>query len=333
MNINGIEIRSDFGDPMGEARACRNDCAVFDFSFIASACVIGKGAEAVVEKFASRSLVSLANNRIAYALRVDEHGQAISDLTIWKNGPDSFDIMSGRSEDIDALRSLTNGDLLVRDITEESIVFAVQGPFSLDALYALGIGDEVRGLKYFSFRDCTIGGIPCRVGRLGYTGEAGFEIIVMREDARKLWKLLSAQARPAGFIAADALRIEAGFVLFTNEFRLPVFPIEAGLGKFHLGNGKFKSKIKLVTFTAHNGELRPLPWKPAEVLARPKPGEIVITSACRSSSDRRVIGLGYVLSETPQDVELSDPRGVFRNISQAHTPIYDGQKLRPRVAW
>jgi DNA helicase HerA-like ATPase len=100
-----------------------------------------------------------------------------------------------------------------------------------------------------------------------------------------------------------------------------------------LGNGNVTSEIKLVTFTAHTGELRRLPWKPAEVLARPKPGEIVITSACRSSSDRRVIGLGYISSEMPQDIELRDPSGVFRNISQAHTPIYDGQKLRPRVAW
>ena len=75
MNINGVELRTDFGDPLGEARACRNDCALFDFSFVATARVSGSGAQKAVEKFASRSLASLAGGRIAYALRVNDKGQ------------------------------------------------------------------------------------------------------------------------------------------------------------------------------------------------------------------------------------------------------------------
>ncbi len=334
MNINGVELRADFGDPLAEAKACRVDCALFDFSFIAAARLTGNGAQKAAEKFASRSLATLADKRIAYALRVSDKGHAVSDLTIWKNASDSFDIMSGRSEDIDALRSMTNGDFEVRDISEESAVLALQGPFAFAVLRELGAAPDIRELKYFSFTNSHINGIPCRIGRLGYTGEAGFELIVARENARKLWKLLAAEARPAGFIAADALRIEAGFVLFTNEFRLPVSPAEAGLAKFHSGNGTTAPEVKLVTFTADSGEFRPLPWHPAAALSRPsKEREIVVTSACRAVCGNGIVGLGYVLADTPQEAALHDPRGIFRDISQMHTPVYDRQKLRPRIAW
>lgn len=335
LNINGVELRADFGDPLGEARACRNDCALFDFSFIATARLTGKRAQQAAEQFASRSLAALADRRIAYALRVNGKGHAVSDLTVWKNGPNSFDIMSGRSEDIEALRSMAGGDLQVRDITEGSAVLALQGPRSFEVLRALGVPAEIRELKYFWFADSSVGGIPCRIGRLGYTGEAGFELIVPQESARKLWKLLAAEARPAGFIAADALRIEAGFVLFTNEFRFPVLPAEAGLAKFHAGNGSTLPEVKLVTFKAQSGEFRPLPWQPSVSLSRPgKKGEIAVTSACRSTcGGPHIVGLGYVLAGTPQDAALHDPSGIFSSISQVHAPVYDRQKRRPRAAW
>ena len=71
--------------------------------------------------------------------------------------------------------------------------------------------------------------MPCVIGRLGYSGEPGFEIIVDAELQAPLWNELSGRARPAGFAATDILRIEAGLVLFANEFVVPVTPSEAGL--------------------------------------------------------------------------------------------------------
>jgi glycine cleavage system aminomethyltransferase T len=334
VNINGVELRADYGDPFGEARACRDDCALFDFSFIATARVSGIRAGEAVENFASRSLTMLDNGRIAYALRVNGEGHALSDLTIWKNGPDSFDVMSGRSQDIETLLGMQDEDLQVSDITLDSVVMALQGPASFDVLDSLGVAAEIRALKYFSFADSYIAGIPCRIGRLGYTGEAGFELIVAQEYARKLWRLLAEAARPAGFIAADALRIEAGFVLFTNEFRLRVSPAEAGLAKFYSNGNGARSAMKLVSFTAEAGAFQTLPWQPSNSLSRPsKPGEIVVTSACRSVCTRGIVGLGYVLAETPQGAMLHDASGIFRNVAQADTPVYDRQKLRPRAVW
>ena len=334
MRLNGVELRPDFGDPAAEAKACRNYCALFDFSFISTARLGGKGARQAVEKFARRSLGSLAAGKIAYAVRADEDGHARSDLTIWKNGDDSFDVMSGRAEDVGALVSAAGADLRVEDVSAGNVTLALQGPSSLDALRAAGAPPEIGELRYFSFAGCDVAGIPCRVGRLGYTGEAGFEIIAAPHDAAKLRKHLAEYARPAGFIAADALRIEAGFVLFANEFRLPVSPREAGLGKFFDTGSEATPELKLVTFHAGSGALRPLPWFSAVDPSRPRrPGEIAVTSACRGISRSGIVGLGYVRSETPQAMPLQDPGGVFCDILQMPMPIYDPHKLRPRLEW
>lgn len=334
MNFNGIELRSDFGDPLAEAKACREACALFDFSFIRCAGVKGKKARQTVEKFSSRSLETLVEGRILYAVRVDENDNALSDLTIWKTGADSFEVMSGRAGDIADLLQTAGEGLQLADLSEERVVLAVQGPLALTALRDAGAPPEIGALSYFSFMRTIWGDIPCTIGRLGYTGEAGFEIIAGRSDISKLRRRIASYTRLAGFIAADTLRIEAGFVLFANEFLLPVSPVEAGLGKFYSGRQRSTCELKLVTFRAQTGRISRLPWQPRDNQSRPSiAGEIAITSARYSSFDRRIIGLGYVPIATGDGMTLRDPDSLLSGISQVHTPFYDVQKRRPRADW
>jgi glycine cleavage system T protein (aminomethyltransferase) len=333
MALAGFELTNDFGDPAAEARACREDCALFDFSFLEHARLQGPRARSVVETFAGRSLQALAEKQICYALRLDAGGKALADLTIWRTGAQAFDVMSGCCEDVATLLVHAGPGVEITDMTPERATFAVQGPRALDALLKLGDVDAIGRLEYFSFGHADLAGIPCTVGRLGYTGEAGFEIIVARRRARDLWRALSGHLRPAGFIAADMLRIEAGFVLFTNEFGLPVSPAEAGLARFHQGGNPPKRAIKLVSFRADGGDWS-WPWRPARALQRPeRPGVIAVTSACDSVVAGGVLGLGYVLAATPADTPLQDPAGVFRNIRLTPMPFYDTAKRRPRAPW
>ena len=81
--------------------------------------------------------------------------------------------MSGRHEDIADLADYAGPNVAVSEVANRA-TFAVQGPASLDALRRLGAIDAVAALPYFGFTDTSLDGIPCRVGRLGYTGEAGF---------------------------------------------------------------------------------------------------------------------------------------------------------------
>jgi len=326
-------LKNDFGDPAGEARACREESALFDFSFLDCVRVRGPGARSAIEAYVQRPLDMLAQGAIAYAVRTDPSGAALSDLTVWRTGADSFEVMSGRREDLASLTSCASTGVETTNVGKGRAVFAVQGPGALDALRSLGDIDTIASLSYFHFARAELAGTHCTVGRLGYTGEAGFEIIFPRSEATRIWRELSRISRPAGFVATDALRIEAGFVLFANEFRLAVSPAEAGLRQFHSAQNTQKAGLKLVSFCAETDHLS-VPWVSESALDRPLgPGIVAITSACNSVVAKGILGLGFVTASTAATATLHDPSGQFREIRQSPLPFYDTLKRRPRQPW
>lgn len=334
MALIDFPLIEHYGDAAGEAKACRTHCALFDFSFLECVRLAGARARRTVETFTGRSMAALATGQISYALRVDWHGNALADLTVWRTGHESFEVMSGRREDTADLLSSTGAGLEGAEMSGERAVLSIQGPASLAALLRLGVSGPVEQLRYFSFCSAAIAGIPCTVGRLGYTGEPGFEIVVARHHARDLWQRLSLHARPAGFVAADALRIEAGFVLFKNEFRLPVAPREAGLDKFFRPSAAASTpSLALISFRADARDLH-FPWSPAHELKRPETrGEIAVSSACESALAGGILGLGYIATNTPAAADLRDPTGTFSKIHPTAMPFYDTAKRRPRAPW
>ena len=71
------------------------------------------------------------------------------------------------------------------------------------------------------------------MGRTGYTGEDGFEIVVDAPQVTLLWTTLMDQgAVPCGLGARDVLRLEAGLPLHGHEIDENTTPIEAGLDRF-----------------------------------------------------------------------------------------------------
>jgi aminomethyltransferase len=333
MAFERARLKNDFGDPAGEARACREGSAVFDFSFLECARLSGPGARAAVEAYVRRPLNKLARGAIAYAVRTDPSAAAVADLTVWRIETDAYEVMSGRREDVTALMAGASAEVEVLDVGEGCAVFALQGPEALNVLRQLGDVDRVASLPYFHFVRIELAGANCTVGRLGYTGEAGFEIVVPRTDAPRLWDELSRRARPAGFVAVDMLRIEAGFVLFDNEFRLSVSPAEAGLAHFYAGQNMHEIPLKLISFVAEVDDLS-APWVAKSVLERPsQKGVIAVTSACHSIAANGVLGLGFVTASTAGNAMLEDPSRQFHNIRRTQLPFYDTSKRRPRRPW
>ncbi|MGD9784551.1 MAG: hypothetical protein AB7E80_15405 [Hyphomicrobiaceae bacterium] len=344
MGFDAGAVVPHFGDPAAEALACRTAAALFDFSFMARARVEGEGALAALASVTRRNLDDLAQGRIRYALREDGDGHLKSDLTVWSTGPASWELMSGMRSDIaDVVAAAAAGTAC--DLSDETAILAVQGPAALDALGPLMSerqSELLTGLKYYACGFFEIAGVDCLVGRLGYTGERGFEIICSSSAKAALWDALSRRARPAGFIAGDALRIEAGFVLFANEFSLPVTATDCGLQAFQPGASAWDGpaisadgarRYDLVAFVADTDANVAL-FRPREGLALPdRPGEIAVTSACRSIMAGGILGLGFKLSGADPGNALTDPSGVFRSVRAVGHPFYDPLKLRPRGNW
>ncbi len=112
------------------------------------------------------------------------------------------------------------------------------------------------GLRFFRVTSTNVRGIPVTISRTGYTGDLGYEVWVDSARAEPLWDALVEAGRPygitpAGILALDVARIEAGLILIDVDY-VPAHraliesrkssPFELGLGwtvKLNKGVGNF----------------------------------------------------------------------------------------------
>ena len=175
------------------------------------------------------------------------------------------------------------------------------------------------------------------MGRTGYTGEDGFEVMVQGQDLVKVWSALKdAGAAPCGLGARDVLRLEAGLPLHGHEIDEDTTPVEAGLERFiqfdkdFLGSDvllrqrESGTEKKLVGFT--------LPGRsaPRAEYALSHQGETVgsVTSGSYSPTLDTSIGMGYVLVRHAEPGRLLalDIRGRTAQVTLTELPFYN----RPR---
>jgi aminomethyltransferase len=111
-------------------------------------------------------------------------------------------------------------DARVEDISEAMAALSLQGPASRAILERLG---DIPALKYFRLVQASLRGIPVTISRTGYTGDLGFEIWLAHDQAVPLWDALIEAGRdygiaPAGMLALDVARIEAGLMLIDVDY-------------------------------------------------------------------------------------------------------------------
>jgi aminomethyltransferase len=181
---------------------------------------------------------------VIYTPWCNEHGQVMDDGTVTRLADHAFR-WTAAEPNLRWFRQQSAGlNVQIDDVSEEIAALAVQGPTSAALLAAVAHAD-IGGLKYFRMTSGTIAGADVDISRTGYTGDLGFEIWMKRSDATKVWDALtsvgSAYAlRPAGMLALDVARIEAGLLLIDVDFvsarkgltAAQIYsPFELGLGR------------------------------------------------------------------------------------------------------
>jgi aminomethyltransferase len=152
-------------------------------------------------------------------------------------------------------------DVHFEDISESVAALALQGPTSGKLLKIIVEDADIGGLKYFRVTKGTIAGVPVEISRTGYTGDLGYEIWVANEQALQVWDALVDRGRPfdikpAGMLALDVARIEAGLLLIDVDFNSSkkalvdeqkYSPFEMGLDRLvNLDKGRFIGRQALI---------------------------------------------------------------------------------------
>ena len=232
----GGAVALRFTDPRAEHLATRRSAGLFDFSFMGGWEIAGRDALGFLQRLQTRDLRLLPCGSIAYTMLCRDDGSVFIDATIWCHDANRYWIFTGRRSDHFHLARVGSGfDVNVTAILPEFAVIALQGPSSFKLVERLAPGSAVR-LPYFEFRRSRIARVDAWIGRLGYTGELGYEILVHANDAVIVWKRIVESAEPGevlecGWESANSLRIEAGFLHFDYELAGKAFPAELSMGR------------------------------------------------------------------------------------------------------
>lgn len=205
-----------------EYHAIRSSAALFDISPLCKYRIEGRDAARLLDRVVTRHVAKASVGQVLYTCWCDAAGKVIDDGTIARLGETAFRMTSAEP----GLRWLEDNaaglEVGITDVSDRTAALALQGPSSRSILRELAEAD-LDALKYFRILATELAGIPVTISRTGYTGDLGFEIWVDADRALDCWDALVAAGEPygivpAGMLALDVARIEAGLMLMDVDY-------------------------------------------------------------------------------------------------------------------
>ncbi len=218
-----------------EHKNVRENIGLFDVSHMGEVFVIGRDAMEFLNKLVPQDISKLQDGKAVYCQLPNRNGGLIDDLIIYKLKEDTYLIICNASrvdEDINWMSLNQRGYNINLDNQSHNLsLVAVQGPKAIDLMHKLGYKADQDS---FTIIEAKLLNIPMYISRTGYTGEDGFELLVINEYVEYLWDKLLEEGKefgimPIGLGARDTLRLEAALPLYGNDLDENTTPVEAGL--------------------------------------------------------------------------------------------------------
>lgn len=240
VDYGGWELPVQFSGIIAEHNAVRERAGLFDVSHMGEVEITGTGALTYLQKLLVNDIAKLVDNKILYSPMCYPDGGTVDDLLVYKYADNHYLLVlnaANTKKDLAWLKEHLEGDVSLKNVSSETALLALQGPFAQIILQKLTDYPLAEIGKYAFRRDVKLADFNVLVSRTGYTGEDGFEIYLDNDSAPLLWqKLLDIGAEyglnPCGLGARDTLRFEARLPLYGQELTSDITPVEAGLGFF-----------------------------------------------------------------------------------------------------
>ena len=297
-----------------EHETVRRHVGIFDVSHMGEFILKGPDALDLIQRVTSNDAGKLVDGKVQYSCLPNDAGGIVDDLLVYRIDEKTYMLVVNASnieKDWNWIRKFNEKNVEMHNISDQTSLFAVQGPSAVDVLQPL-TEMNLRGMEYYSFAKGKFAGVDnVLVSATGYTGAGGFEVYVENAHSKKIWDAIFNSGKnfgikPIGLGARDTLRLEMGFCLYGNDIDDTTSPIEAGLGwitkftKDFTNSAELKMQkekgvaIKLVGFEMID---RGIPRNGYNVVdaAGEKIGHV--TSGTQSPTLQKAIGMAYVRTE------------------------------------
>ena len=234
----GYEMPLWYTTTTDEHLAVRNSSGIFDVSHMGRFMIRGRPAASFLEGLVPTQVQKQPIGRAFYTLLLNDQAGIIDDLVILRLGEAKFMlVVNAANAETDMNHIRNHGppeDIEIEDVTGSSAMVAVQGPNAqrgLQPLTDLDLGQ----LRRFRCSETMVLGQMSIISRTGYTGEDGFEAIILDASndepgkAAEFWEQLAAVSKPCGLGARDSLRLEAGLPLHGVDIDQQTNPLQADL--------------------------------------------------------------------------------------------------------
>ncbi len=233
VDFGGWDMPLHYGSQVEEHHQVRRDCGVFDVSHMTVVDVSGEQARDYLQRLLANDVARLKSiGRALYSAMLNERGGVIDDLIVYLTdwGYRLVVNASTRDKDLAWMQAQAAGFAVEVRERPELAMLAIQGPHArarTSELVSQARAGLIHDLK--PFQGMADG--DWFIGRTGYTGEDGLEIILPAEQAPDfLSELVGAGIPPIGLGARDTLRLEAGLNLYGQDMTEDVSPLAANMG-------------------------------------------------------------------------------------------------------
>ena len=349
-----------FDHSAAEHHAVRTNVGLFDQSSFGKFLLQGPDAESVLGQICAND-VSVDVGKIVYTQWLNESGGIEADLTVTREAPDRYLIVTAAATQVRDFAWLNDhipasARAIATDVTSAMSVLSVMGPNSRSFLTGLTPSDlSNEAFPFGTSQVIDLGYARVRANRITYVGELGWELYIPTEFAAGAFDIISEVGNEiglalAGYHALNSLRMEKGYRHWGHDISTDETPLEAGLG-FVVGWSKADGFIgrdallrqrdagvrrRLAQFALRDGDKllyhnEPI-WRDGVLVGH-------ITSGMFGHSLNRSLGMGYVeraggVADAPfvsgglYEIEVAGVR-VPADVSLA--PFYDPKSLRVRA--
>ncbi len=234
VDFAGWQMPVNYGSQIDEHHQVRTDAGMFDVSHMVIVDLHEGDIKGFLQYLLANDVAKLTERgKALYSCMLNEDGGVIDDLIVYYMSAGWYRVVVNagtRDKDLAWINKHAAAFKVAVKERDDLAMIAVQGPNArAKALEALPVDvvEAATPLKRFFGADCG----DWFVGRTGYTGEDGFEIMVPVTEVAALWdKLAHAGVKPCGLGARDTLRLEAGMNLYGSDMTEETSPLISGLG-------------------------------------------------------------------------------------------------------
>ncbi|RWP17049.1 FAD-dependent oxidoreductase [Mesorhizobium sp.] len=244
-DIVSFHRSNDFGPIGEEVRATREKVGVTEIANFAKYEVSGLGSEDFLNRLMTNRMPK--TGRIVLTPMLNEFGRLIGDFTIAKAGEERFMIWSSSAAQKYHMRWFEKhlpkdgpgaSQVRIHRFDQTLVGLSIAGPKSRDLLQKLvDIDVSTKAFRFMDFREMAVGGAPCMVNRITYTGDLGYEIWMAPAYQRLVYKAIKDAGEEFGLVdfgmrALLSMRLEKNFPTWFRELRPIYGPFEGAMDRF-----------------------------------------------------------------------------------------------------